>query len=336
MKIIKPEIRELVQGTTCFEDILKHIEAVGRICYKSEDKIAPGSAEKFVNMLKTHRHGAMLEHGTIYLTVPEFNLRDDEGKVLEYQFIGLTHNKYTEVNYDIEGDGTAYITTNYRVIIENHYEDIMNKYIVFKPTKHHEKRRTFVLTCNRSTANEFVRHRVFSFAQESQRYVNYSKDKFGNEIKVIEPSALSFAEDKNILDYAIWKKACEEAEQSYMALLKYGATPQEARDVLPNACATELAMTGFTNDWCHFFSLRCAKDAHPQAQEVANMIKNIYYSNLNTGVSFNFCEQCPKFKARKNVALAQSDSVFDMSVDLQEFVLDCQKTCDKIGVNKDE
>jgi hypothetical protein len=120
-----------------------------------------------------------------------------------------------------------------------------------------------------------------------------------------------------------------------MTLRSNGATAQEARTVLPNSTATGLIMTQFESDWEHFFMLRCAKDAHPQAQEVANMIKSIYYGNLNT-VSLNFCNGCPKFEARKKVALAQSDSVFDMAVDMQDFVLDCQKTCDKIGANKDE
>ena len=177
-------------------------------------------------------------------------------------------------------------------------------------------------------SHEYVRHRVSSFAQESQRYVAYDKEKYGSEIKFIEP--LFF--EKDTLPYAVWMKSCSDAETAYMTLRSKGATAQEARTVLPNSTATGLIMTQFESDWTHFFYLRCAKDAHPQAQEVANMIRRIYFCDI----SLNFCNGCPKFEARKKVALAQSDSAFDVAVDMQDFALDCQKTCDRIGVNKDE
>ena len=270
MKIIKPDAHELFQGTKSFEDILKHIEVVGRVCYKSEDRIAMGSAEKFVNMLRSHAHGAMLEHGTIYLTVPHYNSRDDEGKCVEGEFQVLLRNKYTKINYGQgENAGTVYITTNYRVIVENELEGLMNKYIVYEPTEFHEKRRTFIMTCDRGISHEFVRHRVSSFAQESQRYVSYDKAKFGSEIKVIEPP---FFMDGTLLR-ALWFNACCEAEKAYFTLRNNGATAQEARTVLPNSTATTLIMTQFESDWKHFFMLRCAPDAHPQAREIANIIK---------------------------------------------------------------
>ena len=274
MKIIKPNAVELKQT-----DLFKHIELCGRTCYKSEDRIAEDSHIRFVNMLKEHAHGAMLEHGTVYLTIPHYNDRDDEGKLLENQYVVLIRNKYTKVNYDYNNggmNGTAYITTNYRVIIENTLEDLFNKYVVNEPSDLHYRRRTFKITCNRGVSHEFVRHRVFSFAQESQRYCNYSKDKFSNEIKFIEPTALLNIVDKESQNYAIWYESCANAEVNYLAMIKNGATPQEARDILPNACATELIMTGFESDWNHFFELRCAKDAHPQAQEIANIIKELF------------------------------------------------------------
>lgn len=217
-------------------------------------------------MLTEHAHGAMLEHGTVYLTIPTYNDRDNEGKILEAKIIFLLRNKYTKYK---EVFNNYYITTNYRVIVENGWIDLLNKY-QSDCTNFHYKRRTFKITCNRGVSHEFVRHRVFSFAQESQRYVNYSKDKFGKEIKVIKPL---YFNDEFSLKYVHWKGACEDAERRYFTLLANNATPQEAREVLPNSTATELIMTGFESDWEHFFNLRCAKDAHPQAQEVANMIK---------------------------------------------------------------
>ena len=331
MKIIKPSVEEFIQGAG-FEGMLKHIERCGRLCYKSEDRITEGSAEKFVNMLRSHAHGAMLEHGTVYLTVPVYpsDIENDESIYSKFNT-----NPYSKVNLTFDYYDTkrniAYITTNYRVIVENGWEDIMQEF-QSECTGHHYKRRTFKITCNRGVSHEFVRHRVFSFAQESQRYVNYSKDKFGKEIKVIKP--LYFEENSDI--YNVWKDSCYKSEASYFWLIEHKATPQEAREVLPNSTATELIMTGFESDWEHFFNLRCAKDAHPQAREVANMIRKIYFHNKTTEISLNFCEQCPKFEARKKITLAQSDSVFDAAVDIQDFVLDCQKTCSRIGVNKDE
>lgn len=264
MKIILPNASELVQGLG-FKGMLQHIEYCGRTCYKSEDKITEESCNKFVSMLRERAHGAMLEHGTVYLTIPTYNNRDSEGKILEAKIIFLLRNKYTKYN---EAFNNYYITTNYRVIVENDWEDIMHKF-QSECTKYHHKRRTFKVTCNRGVSHEFVRHRVFSFAQESQRYVNYGKDKFGKEIKVIKP--LYFEENSDI--YNVWKDSCYESEASYFWLIEHKATPQEAREVLPNSTATELIMTGFESDWEHFFDLRCAKDAHPQAQEIANMIK---------------------------------------------------------------
>ena len=267
MKIIQPNAIELKQQPG-FEGMLKHIELCGRTCYKSEDKITEDSHIRFVNMLREHAHGAMLEHGTVYLIVSKNNLHDVESSIdrnLEQFVLG---NPYTKFRFIQETD-SYYVTTNYRAIVENNLEWAMNIY-KSECTEHHFKRRTFKITCNRGVSHEFVRHRVFSFAQESQRYVNYSKDKFGKEIKVIKPI---YFNDEFSMKYIHWKFACENAEKSYFVLLSNGATPQEAREVLPNSCATELIMTGFESDWEHFFDLRCAKDAHPQAQEIANMIK---------------------------------------------------------------
>lgn len=277
MRIIKSNAIELKQT-----DLFKHIELCGRTCYKSEDRITDDSAEKFVTMLRNHAHGAMLEHGTVYLTIPFDDISQEEfhndlplsnENAHKMNVIkNFIYNKYTKYNvYDMK----YYITTNYRVIVENDWEDVMKEF-QSECTEHHYKRRTFKITCNRGVSHEFVRHRVFSFAQESQRYCNYSKDKFSNEIKFIEPTALLNIGDKESQNYAIWYESCANAEVDYLAMIKNGATPQEARDILPNACATELIMTGFESDWKHFFELRCAKDAHPQAQEVANMIKEIF------------------------------------------------------------
>lgn len=118
---------------------------------------------------------------------------------------------------------------------------------------------------DRGVSHEIVRHRLFSFAQESTRYCNYSKGKFGSELTFIEPCF--WDEDSNF--YLMWKLCCMEAEKDYIRFIEDGATPQEARAVLPNSVKTELIVTGNYREWRHFFKLRTDKAAHPQMREVA-------------------------------------------------------------------
>ena len=256
MKIIKPSVEEITQN-----NLFEHIEICGSTCYKSTDKITKGSADRFVKMLVNNRHGSVLEHGTVYLVVPFGE------EYTEHNFLKLLNNKYTKHR---EFADNYYITTNYRVIVENNFFNLMEKYQT-EPTLHHYKRRTFRIICNRSTSHEFVRHRVMSVSMQSQRYVNYGKEKFGKHIKFIKP--LYF--DETSKEYTLWKINCIDSEDIYMRLLSYGCTPQEAREVLPNSTATELVMTGFESEWTDFLYLRCSKAAHPQAIEVATMIKKI-------------------------------------------------------------
>lgn len=122
--------------------------------------------------------------------------------------------------------------------------------------------------CDRGVSHEIVRHRLASYCQESTRYCNYSKDGFGNEIAVIEPCYLQ----ESTQQYTLWKNFCSVAENVYFQLLDGGCTPQEARAVLPNSLKTEVVMTANLREWRHFFRLRCGKAAHPQMQEVANMM----------------------------------------------------------------
>lgn len=132
--------------------------------------------------------------------------------------------------------------------------------------------------CDRGVSHEIVRHRIASFAQESTRYCNYSNDKFGNEITVIEPfffnkegkiSRACLGLDDYCSMYDIWKNSCEDSEFMYFWLLNNGASPQEARSVLPNSLKTEIVVTMNLREWRHFFRLRCANTAHPQMREIA-------------------------------------------------------------------
>lgn len=118
--------------------------------------------------------------------------------------------------------------------------------------------------CDRGISHELVRHRLASFAQESTRYCNYSKDKFGRELTFIKP----FFFDETSEAYSIWEAACLSAEDTYLYLLELGRSPQEARSVLPNSLKTEVVMTANYREWRHFFRLRVAPNAHPQMQEL--------------------------------------------------------------------
>ncbi len=131
---------------------------------------------------------------------------------------------------------------------------------------------TVKFVCDRGVSHEMVRHRVASFAQESTRYCNYSKDKFGNELTFIKPSWCNSSDDI----YKVWIDKCMEAESAYFLMLDCGATPQEARSVLPNSLKTEIIVTMNLDGWDHFFGLRCANSAHPDMREVARMALQLF------------------------------------------------------------
>lgn len=142
---------------------------------------------------------------------------------------------------------------------------------------------TVKFICDRGVSHEIVRHRVASYCQESTRYCNYSKDGFGNEITVIKPCyfyPLEITDDNSVDKFTAWLNACTAAEQSYFNLLEMGATPQEARSVLPNSLKTEVVMTANLREWRHFFKLRCAPAAHPQMREVAIMLLNKFKEEI--------------------------------------------------------
>lgn len=124
---------------------------------------------------------------------------------------------------------------------------------------------TVRIICDRGVSHEIVRHRLASYTQESTRYCNYTKGKFGSEITVIEPCFWSQEEEK----YQVWKQTLEQIEAGYNKLIELGATPQEARSVLPNSLKTEIVVTMNLREWRHFFTLRTSPAAHPQMREVA-------------------------------------------------------------------
>ena len=279
MKLIKQSF-EILDQQCGLEGIYKQIEKAGRTCYKSEDKITEDSAKEFVDRMVKSGHGAMLEHGTVYLKI---TYKDIDFTTL---CIFYGKNKYSVLNHS-EDNKIYYITTNYRVLVENnHLNDL--KYLC-EPTEYHERRITVKFITDQGILREFTRHRVFSFAVESTRYCNYSRSRFSNEVTFIQPNWIS---DKDVENYHMdfgyftdqntnnitavnrFISALKNAEYFYMELIKLGWKPQQARNILPLATKCDMIMTGFVSDWKHFFRVRSriaeTGKPHPQAQELAD------------------------------------------------------------------
>lgn len=287
MKLIKPSY-EILPQESGLDGMCKQIEKVGRTCYKSEDKITETSAKPFVNRMISLKHYAMLEHGTVYLCIKDY---DD---IKETKYKSNPYSKATCVFPNL-----LYVTTNLRVLVENGWDDDLE--YICEPTEYHERRLTVKFICDRGVSHEFVRHRVFSFAQESTRYCNYSKDKFDNEITYICPCWLDFDKVQQLTEIAnkdnkeVYRMGHDDAlsmderglcsfvydmsnhEHGYLFQTQCGWTAQQARAVLPNSLKTELVMTGFISDWKHFFDLRAygvTGKPHPQASELAVPLLN--------------------------------------------------------------
>ena len=254
------------------EDLYKQIERCARVCYKSEDKITDDSANKMIDRLIQSNHLAMLEHGTVYL-----KKEWEEDAKFDF-YLNNPYSKVVYVTRNVEGaKKEVLVTTNLRVIIENHaFEDLEYK---CEPTMFHYKRYTMFLTTSISIVRELLRHRKFSFANESTRYCNYTKDRFDKHISFVKPYWL-----KNSDEYA--QKFIDNlasCESCYNYLINEGNyKPQEAREILPLATKSDIVMTGFEEDWAHFFDLRLEGNAgvpHPDMKALAQLIEDEFNKN---------------------------------------------------------
>ena len=314
MELIKPNAEIWEQGNT-IEDIWKHIARCTRVCYQSIPKNDGETDEEFVKRVILRPdsstgelnfdkiHGAMLEHGTIYLEIYCYNGCEDDNY---YKIINYRENKYSIVNnifYNGESIAKNFaITTNLRVLYENNWLDDL-KYIC-APTEHHTKRVTISFTTNIGVTREFNRHRVDSIAEESTRYCDYTagrlqkSNKFALPAWFLDEEHLPYIEshefdtlgsylsdiwekDDNTLlnewyDMDFYLAALTFAEWFYQMLRKKGWKPQQAREVLPLATKSQLIHTAFINDWKHFFALRAdgvSGPPHPNAKLVAEPLK---------------------------------------------------------------
>ena len=291
MKLIKSNY-EILPQEEGLEGIYKIVEKAGRLCYASDP--VEGKAKDFVDKLIKSNHLSVLEHGTVYLHYTDGKEPMKDMKNCPYTIINKVkqlskfNNSIWEWNY--------YVTTNLRALCNNAWWDDLQ--YLCEPTEYHEKRASILFTCDRGISHELVRHRKFSFSQQSQRYCNYSKDKFGKEVSFIRPHWLNiplgsyieddecnvWCEEDNDFNFnnlttveRVYLASLLDSEADYMVMLHGKAKPEDARGVLPNATATKIIMTGFIEDWKHFLFLR-AEDgtgkAHPDMKILTEPIMN--------------------------------------------------------------
>ena len=273
MKLIKQSFKFVNQKGFTLKDIYKHIEYCARISYKSQDKITDTSYEKFVNMLESRGHDRPLEFGTVHL---KMILPDFQGFMNSLLTLGILNDIWIKSTY--VGD-IIYITTNYRYYLDitKHLPNV-REYFTEEDNEYYPKRYTIHMILDRGVMDEFRTHVGLSHLAESTRYCNYSKDKFNNEVTFVIPSWCNSLVEESKQEYSPFEingdevefmNALQNAQNSYLSLLKMGWTPQQARSVLPLGIKSELISCGFEDAWKNFFYRRDAKDAHPMAREIA-------------------------------------------------------------------
>ena len=257
MKLIEPKV-ELIQQQPGLVGMYKHIEKCARTCYKSEDKITEDSYKKMYDNLVQRGHLAMLEHGTVYLTLKWWHIV----KFFKYLF-----NPYSKVHK------FKYVTTNLRVLTENNWiGDLM--FLSDIPTKYHEQRITLKFNTNIGVTREGNRHRTFSIAEQSTRYCDYTNEKkFSSDISFIKPVWYDESTEKQKERF---KYSLRVAESAYKYLIKLQWVPQQAREVLPLATKSEVVYTAFASDWKYWFDLRLfgtTGKPHPNMEQIARLAK---------------------------------------------------------------
>lgn len=333
MKIINPCVEYIPQNDNTLNGIYKQIEKAGRTCYKSEDKITEDSAKAFVKRMIESNHTAMLEHGTVYMKM--IIDRKSESDILRFPWYKnnkptklrdiyiyvknlFMFNHYSVINIHRDKErnvSVLCITTNYRVIIENGWSDMMNE-LMCEPTEWHTPRITLKFTTNIGVTREGNRMRANSIAEESTRYCNYSKNKFNNNISVVLPNWIDsesiegiklkerttnehlevFCEALNNTDLdhlspeELYGCAIAVCETIYMKLINKGWKPQQAREVLPFATKSDVVYTAFPHQWKHFFDLRLFGTTgipHPNMKQIAEKARDVLIENNLWNLIYN-------------------------------------------------
>ena len=294
MKIIESSVGILKQEPG-IEGLYKHMETVGRVSHKSEGK--PGEDPKlFLERIKNFGHWAVFDLGTVYLRFPGDYGSIDHSDILHE----LLENQWTK---DVFYHGFHHLTTTYRVILKLDAMELMEKLWCDPIPGIHKTRITSKWVCSRAIANELVRHRAFSFIQESTRFINYGREKFGSELTYIVPEWVEkyrTDEFKHLSKPDLWEnlrykvpvisvrnKNWRNIEDEYIwETQDKHLLPGDARGCLPGDLKTEVYMCGYLDDYYQepdkespekigFFYLRDAPDAHPDIRILAHKLKEM-------------------------------------------------------------
>jgi thymidylate synthase (FAD) len=276
MELIDSSVELVKSNGHTIDDIYYDIARAGRICYAS-DKTSDN--EKFVQDCIKKGHGRPLEFGTVYLQKPaeqDSSIDPRFGKWVKY-----ANNPYSKIRLH---DSWLFVTTNYRVLVENEWLDDL-QYLT-APTPWHFIRYTLHWTISRAIADEFRTHTALSSLMQSTRYCNYSKDRFGNKLTIVRPNWITLdfgeydfaylAEQKSLgIGYINFEYLTEmlQAECRYLLFTQtLNVKPEDARSILPLDIKTEFIQCGFLEDWKHFFDLRAHNTtgkAHPDSIKIA-------------------------------------------------------------------
>ena len=275
MKVLEPTVEVIKQEDFSIKGIKKFIEQCARLSYKSEDKITEDSYEKFVQMLIDKDHARPLEFGTVHLKMDSDHF---DNFIADLSYAGTLNCIWIKWYFNFT-DNMYYITTNYRYYTEVCLRDspyLVEPYFTEEDNEYYPKRYTAKFVVSRGIMDEFRTHITLSSIAESTRWCNYSKGKFGKEISVILPTNLQDV-PRDGYKYMNWYDKLNYHELNYIELIKENNAPQFARGVLPLDLKSELIMCGFKDAWDNFFYRRCAVDAHPDAQYIANKLRTIIY-----------------------------------------------------------
>ena len=277
MNLVESSTQILQQKGGSIASMIKFITKVGYTCYKTNKEITDEVAAKFVDGLIKSGHGAMLEHGTVFLAIPAEKMKNEQVSRIVSNLI--SYHLWTRYTEKIMNDKMyLIIITNFRVIVDNNLQQFMKDYW-YIPTQDERKcRPTVKFITDRGVSHESVRHRTLSFAQESTRYCNYAKEKFGASVTFIQPDWIKPE------DQAEFEEDCAAIEKLYFKWVDKGYPAQLSRYFLINGTKTELVITGFVDDWQHFFDLRALDKTGPAHPDIKKLALPLYQEFLKLDI----------------------------------------------------
>ena len=277
MNLVESSTKILKQEGGSIANMMKFITKVGYTCYKTNKEITNEVAAAFVDGLIKRGHGAMLEHGTVFLAIPAEKMKNEQVSRIVSNLI--SYHLWTRYTEKIMNDKMyLIIVTNFRVIVENNLQQFMKDYW-YIPTQDERKcRPTVKFITDRGVSHESVRHRTLSFAQESTRYCNYAKEKFGASVTFIQPDWIKSE------DQAEFEEDCATIEKLYFKWVDKGYPAQLSRYFLINGTKTELVITGFVDDWQHFFDLRALDKTGPAHPDIKKLALPLYQEFLKLDI----------------------------------------------------